>query len=274
MASSKLKGGTYRLMLAAGFFCACMQIHGVTPVGNCNRTPAFEVLDNGSVTPFFCYLQQTNLSVMSSTEKNCSNGNIIPNQNRVTCESGIQFFSFNRDCKIRVVTIEGNPWFIASDICDALKLKNPSVTVVSLDDDERAKFNLGSKSNEPNWIVNESGLYFLMLRCRDAVKRGTTPYKFRKWVTSEVLPAIRKTGMYTTPQATEKLTGQYIQITGADGNLYLYFILKAVSEFIKEETSGCICSELRLVKMIEAARTVVKEDRKSLRNINVKVLQS
>lgn len=57
-------------------------------------------------------------------------------------------------------------------------------------------------------IVSESGMYTLILRCRDAVKKGSVPHRFRKWVTAEVLPAIRKTGKYEVAQTTaEDRTG-------------------------------------------------------------------
>lgn len=68
------------------------------------------------------------------------------------------------------------------------------MSIKSLDDDERAKFNLG-RQGETN-IISESGLYTLILRCRDAVTPCTIPYRFRKWVTGEVLPQIRRTGSY------------------------------------------------------------------------------
>ncbi|ECP5826928.1 DNA-binding protein [Salmonella enterica] len=71
----------------------------------------------------------------------------------------------------------------------------------SLDEDERSKFNLG-RQGEVN-IVNESGMYTLVLRCRDAVKKGSVPHRFRKWVTAEVLPSIRKNGAYAKPKARQ-----------------------------------------------------------------------
>jgi len=95
---------------------------------------------------------------------------------------------------IRVVMKEGEPWFVADDLCKALKLSNPSMSLKSLDDDERSKFNLG-RQGEAN-IISESGMYTLILRCRDAVNYGSIPHQLRKWVTSEVLPSIRKTGNY------------------------------------------------------------------------------
>lgn len=95
---------------------------------------------------------------------------------------------------IRVVMKEGEPWFVADDLCKTLKLSNPSMSLKSLDDDERSKFNLG-RQGEAN-IISESGMYTLILRCRDAVNYGSIPHQLRKWVTSEVLPSIRKTGNY------------------------------------------------------------------------------
>lgn len=106
---------------------------------------------------------------------------------------------------IRAINIGGEPWFVAEDICNTLNLSNPTMSLKSLDEDERSKFNLG-RQGEVN-IVNESGMYTLVLRCRDAVKKGSVPHRFRKWVTAEVLPSIRKTGTYTkqkTRQCTAK----------------------------------------------------------------------
>lgn len=103
-------------------------------------------------------------------------------------------FHFESEATIRAIVIDGNPWFVAKDVIKALQLTNPTMSIKSLDNDERAKFNLG-RQGETN-IINESGLYTLILRCRDAVTPGTTPYRFRKWVTGEVLPQIRRTGSY------------------------------------------------------------------------------
>lgn len=107
---------------------------------------------------------------------------------------------------IRTVIIENEPWFVAEDVCQALKLSNPSMSLKALDEDERSKLNLG-RQGQAN-IINESGLYTLILRCRDAVKKGTLPWRFRKWVTSEVLPTIRKTGRYEKKPASEPLSSK------------------------------------------------------------------
>jgi len=112
-------------------------------------------------------------------------------------------FKFESDNPIRSVIIAGEPWFVAQDVCTALRIQNVTQALEKLDDDERSMFNIGhehraifdSRVKEIN-IISESGLYTLILRCRDAVTPGTIPYRFRKWVTSEVLPQIRRTGRY------------------------------------------------------------------------------
>ncbi|EBF7359438.1 Bro-N domain-containing protein [Salmonella enterica] len=104
---------------------------------------------------------------------------------------------------IRTVIIENEPWFVAVDVCNVLGIQNPSKALKALDDDERSNFKLG-RQGEAN-IINESGLYTLILRCRDAVKQGTLPWRFRKWVTNEVLPTIRKTGRYQKQPPSEPL---------------------------------------------------------------------
>ncbi len=102
---------------------------------------------------------------------------------------------------IRAINLSGEPWFVAEDICNTLNLSNPTMSLKSLDEDERSKFNLG-RQGEVN-IVNESGMYTLVLRCRDAVKKGSVPHRFRKWVTAEVLPSIRKNGTYAKPKTRQ-----------------------------------------------------------------------
>jgi prophage antirepressor-like protein len=96
---------------------------------------------------------------------------------------------------VRVVMRDDEPWFVATDICDALGIQNASQVIARLDQDERSMLNIGRQGAAH--IISESGMYTLVLRCRDAVKPGTVPHRFRKWVTSIVLPAIRKTGQFT-----------------------------------------------------------------------------
>lgn len=106
------------------------------------------------------------------------------------------------DSEIRVIDKAGEPWFVAQDVCAALKIQNVTQAIERLDEDERSMLNIG-RQGDAN-IVSESGMYTLVLRCRDAVNKGSVPHAFRKWVTAEVLPAIRKNGAYEKPAAVKK----------------------------------------------------------------------
>lgn len=106
-------------------------------------------------------------------------------------------FSFESNSNVRAISIDGNPWFVAADVCKALGIKHTASAMRSLDDDEKGVHSMHTPGGQQDFtIISESGLYTLILRCRDAVTPGTIPYRFRKWVTSEVLPQIRKTGRY------------------------------------------------------------------------------
>lgn len=99
---------------------------------------------------------------------------------------------------VRVVMQDDQPWFVAKDVCDTLGYSNSRDTIAKhLDDDERGVANSDTLGGEQKLtIINESGLYALVLRSRKPEAR-----KFAKWVTSEVLPSIRKTGQYAAPTA-------------------------------------------------------------------------
>jgi len=112
--------------------------------------------------------------------------------------SALQTFDFETNA-VRALMRDEVPWFVAADVCRALGLTNPTEALKALDEDERAKLNLGVVGKETN-IISESGLYTLILRSRDAVKAGTVAHRFRKWVTAEVLPSIRLTGGYQMPE--------------------------------------------------------------------------
>lgn len=109
----------------------------------------------------------------------------------------ISTFNFENQ-SIRTIAINNEPWFIAKDLCDAINISNYRDAIERLDEDEKGVAltdTLGGKQEMS--VVSESGMYTLILRCRDAVKKGSIPHRFRKWVTAEVLPQIRKTGSYS-----------------------------------------------------------------------------
>ena len=100
----------------------------------------------------------------------------------------LQIFNYS-DKQVRALLKGNQPWWVLKDVCDILGLTNPSVVADRLDEDERAKFDLGRQGETT--IINESGLYNVILR---SDKPEAKP--FREWVTGEVLPTIRKTGGY------------------------------------------------------------------------------
>ena len=110
-----------------------------------------------------------------------------------------EIINFNFESKeIRTVVIDGNPWWVAKDICSILDIQNTTQAIQGLEIEERAMFNIG-RQGETN-IINESGLYTLVLQSRKPESK-----KFRKWITSEVIPNIRKTGKYVlSPEVNKK----------------------------------------------------------------------
>ena len=109
------------------------------------------------------------------------------------------------DHEVRTVEIDGEPWFVLSDVCKVLELSSPHKVADRLDGDERNQIpvidSLGRHQNTT--VVNESGLYTVVLR---SDKPQAKP--FRKWVTLEVLPSIRKTGSYSTQSQFADLSPQ------------------------------------------------------------------
>ena len=123
-----------------------------------------------------------------------------------------QLSTFNFESNsIRTLVINNEPWFVAKDVCGTLKISNVSDALLKLDDDEKATIGLtdsqAGNGAQSISIISESGMYTLILRCRDAVKKGSVPHRFRKWVTAEVLPAIRKTGKYESKTTVDDRTG-------------------------------------------------------------------
>lgn len=104
-------------------------------------------------------------------------------------------FKFNATSQeVRSFLVEHNPWFVAKDVCDVLGIKNSRLAIVTLDEDEKLTYKIyTSGQNRKTWLISESGLYALIMRSSKPEART-----FRKWVTGEVLPAIRKKGYYST----------------------------------------------------------------------------
>lgn len=102
---------------------------------------------------------------------------------------------------IRTTTINGEPWFVAADVCKALEIQNNRDAISRLDADEKGVAStdtLGGKQELT--IVNEPGLYALVLGSRKPEAKA-----FKRWITHEVIPTIRKHGAYMTPETIEKV---------------------------------------------------------------------
>lgn len=97
--------------------------------------------------------------------------------------------------QVRTVIVEGEPWFVAADVCRILEHSNVSMAVAALDDDEKGLSTLDTPGGRQSvTTINEPGLYSLILRSRKQEAKA-----FKRWVTHEVLPAIRRTGAYAAP---------------------------------------------------------------------------
>ena len=115
--------------------------------------------------------------------------------------SNIRIFNYN-SVEVRTIQKDGEPWFVLRDVCNVLGLGTPARVAERLDPDEVSQTHITDSMGrqQETTIINESGLYNVILR---SDKPEAKP--FRKWVTSEVLPTIRRHGMYATPDTVEKM---------------------------------------------------------------------
>lgn len=118
-------------------------------------------------------------------------------------DNKIQLFHSDKFGDVRALSVDGEPWFVAKDVCVALAIKNSRDALARLDDDEKGVALTDTPGGEQRvQTVNEAGLYTLVLS-----SRKPEAHAFKRWVTHEVLPAIRRTGGYMvardeTPEQT------------------------------------------------------------------------
>lgn len=126
---------------------------------------------------------------------------------------------------VRIVMVKGEPWWYAVDVCKVLDIGNASQAVSYLDDDERSTLisNEGGQQRTVN-AINESGLYSLIFKSRKPEAK-----RFRKWVTSEVLPSIRKTGTYSlrSPRVDQEVRRLKIDAETAEARCKQFTVNKA-----------------------------------------------
>src|SRR5690606_21010998 len=152
----------------------------------------------------------------------------------------VQIFNFN-GLDIRIIEKDGQPWFVLKDVCEILGLRSPDVRQ-RLSDDVVSTHTVTDTLGRTNTatIINEDGLYDVILESRKPEAR-----KFRKWVTSEVLPSIRKHGAYMTNETLEKA------LTSPD------FLIQLATR-LKEEQEKRLAAEQKLEEqkpLVEFAET-------------------
>lgn len=112
-----------------------------------------------------------------------------------------QVFNFGEK-PIEVHTVNGEPWWVGRDVCEVLGISQPHRSIAQLDDDEKGRHTVTTLGGRQEVvIVNEAGLYSLILRSRKPEAKA-----FKRWITHEVLPAIRRTGGYLPEAQTAALT--------------------------------------------------------------------
>ena len=116
-------------------------------------------------------------------------------------ENKLMIFENEAFGKVRTLNLNGEPWFVAADVCKALELGNPSMTVERLDDDEKGISTIDTLGGKQRMaIINEPGLYSLVITSRKPEAKA-----FKRWITHEVIPSIRKHGAYMTDSLLDAL---------------------------------------------------------------------
>ena len=173
---------------------------------------------------------------------------------------GLQIFNF-QEKPVRVVMRGSEPWWIAKDVCEILDMGTEQIR--RLDDDEKGLHKTQTPGGEQDMsIINESGLYALIIRSNKSEAKN-----FRKWITSEVLPSIRKTGEYATPEAKRKkadkdneMAMKRLDIMEKNANCRMAkVILEGMKQF-----KDVMTNESRTVFMTGYAELTTKQDLKHM----------
>lgn len=151
-------------------------------------------------------------------------------------------FNYNSN-QIRIIVKDGEPWFVAKDVCDILEISNGRDAVSRLDEDEKNTVVItdGTPGNPNMTIISESGVYALVFTSRKEEAKN-----FKRWVRKEVIPSIRKHGAYMTPETIEKVLlnpDTIIQLATAlkeERQRRLALEPKAQSYDILMDASGCL----------------------------------
>lgn len=172
-------------------------------------------------------------------------------------------FNFGKQ-QVRTLLLDGLPWFVANDVSAALQYSEASAMTRHLDDDEKGLSIVQTLGGDQEMLViNESGLYSAILRSRKAEAKT-----FKKWVTAEVLPAIRKHGCYE--DATGKMNAFIGQTIGADGFHMLGAVVKGkVSNLpaqVQRRATSKIWSQIHAAFGVRSAADIPAEQLDAARN--------
>lgn len=133
----------------------------------------------------------------------------------------MQIFSDEQFGKIRTITIEGEPWFVGKDVCAAFGDTNYRRTLGRLDADEKGVSQIETMGGKQSLtVINESGLYSLLIAMQPQKAKGVSQNdaqveermemvrRFRRWITHEVIPSVRRNGIYMTDAVMEEVKGK------------------------------------------------------------------
>lgn len=163
---------------------------------------------------------------------------------------------------VRNVVLKGEPWFVAKDVCDVLGLKNSRDTMSGLDEDEKGVAISDTPGGKQSLaIVNESGLYSLIMKSRKPEAKA-----FKKWVTSEVLPSIRKYGYYIHPSS---------ELSRKERNAMERSLLKALGKYLTDEDVYKTAKKLRCsVSRVECVLRGSERDNDVMRVLQERALSN
>lgn len=171
--------------------------------------------------------------------------------------NSLQTFTNDNFGEVRTISKDNEPWFVAADVCRALEIGNPSQAISRLEEDERMTLSSndshsGQRGGAQSYtIVNEPGLYSLVLGSRKPEARA-----FKRWITHEVIPAIRRHGAYITTETAEKIM--------ADPDNWIKLLTA-----LKDERKAKTIAEAKN-EQLETEKAQLKEELEIRRNQGVK----
>ena len=166
-----------------------------------NAVLAAFIAPSGNISP--ACLQSVPTAAIPFLPSKTKVAHLLPERKSIM-DNKIEVFKNEQFGEIRTALIENEPWFVAVDVCRALEIGNSSQAISRLDADEKMITlisNEGNKRGNPNMtVVNEPGLYTLILSSRKPEAKA-----FKRWITHDVIPMIRKTGCYMTDSVLERI---------------------------------------------------------------------